>query len=113
MVNKQYIFIFILSVFVSSLSQILLKKSAQKEYSSRIREYLNWYVITAYSIFVLVTFVNIFAYKYIPVSYGAVLESLGYVFVAAFDRLFFKECVSIRKTFGLALIVAGAVIVCI
>ena len=42
MVNK-YMLLLVASVVVASLSQILLKKSAQKTYSSVIREYLNPY----------------------------------------------------------------------
>lgn len=112
MENKAYILIFIISVFISSASQILLKKSSRIKYKNRVREYLNAYVISAYSVFVLVTLINIYAFKYIPVSYGAVLESLGYVFVAVLDRIVFKEKVTARKCAGLIFIISGAVIVC-
>ena len=37
--------VFLGSVLISSVSQILLKKSADKTYDSRIREYLNPLVI--------------------------------------------------------------------
>ena len=46
-----HVFIYIFSVFISSVSQILLKTSANKKYESRIREYLNPRVIIAYGIF--------------------------------------------------------------
>ena len=39
-----YVLVLIFSVVLASFAQILLKKSASKTYSSRIREYLNWYV---------------------------------------------------------------------
>lgn len=113
MENKQYYLLFIGSVLFSSFSQILLKKSANKEYQNKLREYLNPYVISAYSIFVLVTVVNIYAYKFIPVSYGAVLESLGYIFVAVLDRIFFKVKVSLKKNLGLLIIMAGVIVICL
>ena len=47
--------ILILSVFIASVSQILLKISANKTYSSRIREYLNVYVIFGYGLLFLST----------------------------------------------------------
>ena len=44
---------------VASLSQILLKKSAAKTYSSVIREYLNPYVIAGYGMMVLSTLLTV------------------------------------------------------
>ena len=54
MVNK-YMLLLVASVIVASLSQILLKKSASKTYTSVIREYLNAYVIIGYGMMVLST----------------------------------------------------------
>ena len=53
--NEKILFciIFIFGVFISSISQIILKKSAQKKYENKIKEYLNPRVIFAYMIFVL------------------------------------------------------------
>ena len=42
--------ILILSVFIAAVSQILLKKSALKKYTSVIWEYLNPYVIVGYGL---------------------------------------------------------------
>ena len=39
------------SVFISSVSQILLKKAANKTYKDHIREYINPLVIFAYGMF--------------------------------------------------------------
>ena len=44
-----YILCMFLSVVVASISQILLKKSAMKQYSSVIREYLNVLVMAKVS----------------------------------------------------------------
>lgn len=41
------------STLISSLSQVMLKKSAQKTYPSKIREYLNPLVIIAYGLFLV------------------------------------------------------------
>lgn len=108
-----YILIFVFSVFLSSVSQMLLKKSTKKKYSSVIKEYMNIYVISGYSIFVIVTLINIYAFRYIPVSFGGALESLGYLFVAGLDYLIFHERISRRKMLGLLIIVSGVIIVCI
>lgn len=102
--------IFILSVAVSSASQILLKISANKEHGSAIKEYLNPWVITGYLLFFVSTLVTVYAYKSVPLSLGPVLESLGYVFVGILGFLVLKERISLRKFIGMALIVAGAIV---
>ena len=50
------------SVTVASFSQILLKKSAQKEHGSFLKEYLNVHVIVGYSLMVVSTLLTIFAF---------------------------------------------------
>jgi len=51
-----FVFVFLAAVFISSVSQILLKKSANKKYESTLKEYLNSLVIGAYLIFFVATF---------------------------------------------------------
>ena len=58
-----FIGIYLLGVLISSASQILLKKSADKKYSSKIKEYLNLNVIISYTIFFIATLITIFAFK--------------------------------------------------
>ena len=55
-----YIVIFLCSVLIASISQILLKKSANKQCDSKFKEYLNAPVIIAYFMF--------FAYGYYDVG---------------------------------------------
>ena len=102
--------IYIAGVFISAISQILLKKSANKKYSSKIREYLNPYVIVSYSIFVGATFCTIYAYKEVPLSLGPILASSEYIFVAVLSRLFLKERINFKKFIGLTVIVAGIIV---
>ena len=110
--NNKVLFslIFIFGVFISSLSQIILKKSAMSQYESKIKEYLNPKVIFAYTIFFGATFCSIFAYKVIPLSFGPILESAGYIFVSLFSWLLLKERISKRKIIGLILIIRGIAI---
>ena len=108
--NISYYGIFLFSVFISSVSQIILKKSANIKYENPIREYLNIRVIVAYSIFLLSSFVTIDAYKFVPVSIGPVLESAGYIFVTVLGYIFLKERVGKKKLLGLACILCGIVV---
>lgn len=99
--------IFIASVLVSSVSQVMLKKSANKEYSSKIKEYLNPLVIAAYGLFFLSTVVTVIAYKGVALSSGPILESSGYIFVAVLGVIFLKEHFTLKKIIGMALILVG------
>lgn len=113
MVNETlalYAGILLLGTFISAVSQVILKKAALKEYSSPIREYLNFPVIFAYSLFILTTLMCIFAYQVVPLSYGPVLESTSYLYVTLFGVLIFKEKITKKKVVALALILAGIVV---
>ena len=105
-----YIMLFIGSVFISSASQILLKRSADVKYESKIQEYLNPRVIIAYGIFFSASLITIIAYRGVPLSLGPVLEASGYVFVTILGRIFLHEKVSRRKLLGLFLILVGIVV---
>ena len=110
--NERIIFmgVYLLSVFVSSVSQVLLKKSADSKHKTRLAEYLNWRVILAYSLFIAATMITVLALRYIPVSLGVILESSGYIFVTILGVLFLKERVSRRKVVGLMIILCGIII---
>ena len=105
-----YICIFIVSVFLSSVSQIMLKLSAQKSYGSRLKEYLNPLVIVAYVLFFGCTLITLYALKVVPLSMSPVLEASGYIFVAALSRIFLKEKISKKKMLGLGVIICGILV---
>ena len=102
--------VFMFGTFISAVAQVLLMKSAMRSYDSTLAEYLNPFVITGYFIFFAATFCTMFAYKVVPLSLGPVLESTSYVYVTIFGVTFFKEKVSPRKLFALALIVVGILV---
>lgn len=110
--NEKILFalIFLFGVFISSISQIILKKAALKEYESKIKEYLNPRVIFAYTIFFGATLCSILAYRVIPLSLGPILESAGYIFVAFLSRMFLKEKISKQKVLGLSIIIIGIIV---
>ena len=57
-----YMLLMFAMTFLTGVSQVLLKKSANKTYEKWIEEYLNWQVILAYGIFFGVLLVNTYAY---------------------------------------------------
>ena len=105
-----YACLLLLGVFISSISQVMLKKAAAKHYDSVIREYLNPLVIFAYVLFVGTTFLSIFAYRGIPLSMGPVLEATGYLYVTVFGVTIFHEKINRKKLLALALIVSGIIV---
>lgn len=105
-----YAGVYVVSVFISSVSQVMLKTSAGRQYESRLREYLNPLVITAYALFFGCTFVSIYALKVVPLSMSPILEASGYIFVAVLSRIVLKERVTKKKAAGLAVILAGILI---
>jgi len=102
--------IMLLSVFISSISQMLLKKSSQREYSSHIKEYLNPLVIIAYTIFFCCTLISMYALKVVPLIFAPMIEASGYIFVTVFSNVFFKETFTKRQKLGMTLIIAGILI---
>ena len=100
--------ILLFSEFISSVSQILLKKAANRTYESPLKEYLNPLVIGAYGMFSVI--LAMLALKYVPLSMSPILESTGYIFVSVMGYFFLKEKFTKRKLAGFALILAGVII---
>lgn len=105
-----YFIIYILGVIISAIAQILLKKSANIERENKIKEYLNTKTIIAYIIFFSATLCTVFAYKYVPLSMGPILETTEYVFIAIFSYYLLKEKISKRKLIGLITIIIGILV---
>ena len=102
--------ILLFSVFISSVSQILLKKAANRTYESPLKEYLNPLVIGAYGMFFCSVILTMLALMYVPLSMSPILESTGYIFVSVMGYFFLKEKFTKRKLAGFALILAGVII---
>ena len=110
--SKLYVIIFLVSVFISACSQIVLKKSANKKYSNRIKEILNPMVIFAYGSFFIASLLTMFAYKGVALSMGPILEATSYLYIVVLSNLFLKERITKRKIVGNILIVSGILIAC-
>ncbi len=105
-----FFLIMIFSELLAATSQVLLKKSAQKEYPNFIREYLNILVITGYGLLVLSIIVGIFCYKVLGYLGVVVMEPIAYIMVMFFSRVIFKEKITVNKIIGMCLIIGGIVI---
>ena len=104
---EKYIIVWIISVLISSVAQVMLKAEADKKHESRLKEYLNPMVITAYGIFFLSTFLTMYALKYVPLTYSPIIEPLSYIFVPVIGVLVLKEKISRRRVLGIAVMLVG------
>jgi len=104
---NKYIIIFIVSVFFASISQIMLKKSANIQRKNKMSEYLNFYVIGSYSLLLLSTILTLLAYKEINLSLGYILESLGYIIIPLLSYIVLKEKLKKNHILGILLIIIG------
>lgn len=105
-----YSIFLLVGVFISAISQVMLKKAALKKYNNVVKEYLNPLVIFAYVLFVGTTFLSILAYRGIPLSMGPILEATSYIYVTIFGVRIFGEKINKKKIMSLSLIVMGIII---
>lgn len=106
-----YYLLVILFVLSAAWAQMLLKKGAQKQYSTFWRQYLNPCVIGGYSIMGAVLLLNVFCLSHgVQVKEIGGIESLSYLFVPCLSWLFLKERITWRKAGAIAVIMTGVVV---
>lgn len=106
-----YYFLCVCSVLAAAGAQMLLKKGAKIAYPNIIRQYLNPWVISGYSIMGASLLLNIFCLsRGILVKELGGIESLSYLFVPILSWLFFKEKITWRKAGAIALIMVGVLV---
>ena len=106
----RYLILMIIGELVASSSQILLKKSASRHYSSFIKEYLNILVIAGYGMLALSMLISIICYGGLGNMNVVVMEPIGYIIVMFLSRIFFNEKITIRKVSGMILLLAGILV---
>ena len=106
-IQLPYLLLYLGSVFLASVSQVLLKKAAMIKHASMLAEYLNWRVILGYGLFFGCTVLTMLAYRGIPLSLGPVLETTSYLYITFFGMTIFKEKITPRKVLALLLILTG------
>lgn len=106
-----YYLIAILVVFACACSQMLLKKGASIQYSSFIRQYLNFWVISGYGIMGFAVLMNVYCMsKGLQVKELSIIESLSYLFVPCLSWIFFSEKITKRKALAIVIILIGIVV---
>ena len=100
----------VVSALITALSQIILKKSANKTYKSMIFEYLNPYVLFSYACYVGVLVLNVFIYTKADYRFGVVINSMSTVFVMLLSHLILNESLTQKRVAGNIIIVCGILI---
>lgn len=108
--TMKYALLLLTGVFISTVSQVLLKKSALKKYDSIVQEYINPMVIAGYLLIAGTTFLSVMAYRVVPLSMGPILESTSYIYVTVFGIKFFNEKMNVRKLAALGTIMMGIIV---
>jgi drug/metabolite transporter (DMT)-like permease len=108
----KYFVIAIAAIILTAFAQILLKLGADKNINQTkwIKHYMSLYILVGYSIFFIVTIVNLYVYKYLPLKYSVILLPLVFFFVTVFSFLFFNEKLTKRKLMSYLLIIVGVVV---
>lgn len=98
----------ILSVLSSAVAQMLLKQGTKGQDASLLRQYLNIWVVSGYTILGAALLLNIFCISHgVQVKEIGGIESLSYLFVPCLSWLFFKERVTRRKMVAILIIMIG------
>lgn len=107
---NKYLLLKLISVLIASISQILLKKSANKTYNNKIKEYLNVLVTLGYTLFVISSLLSVISLQGITISYSSIVESLNYIIVPGMSYLLLKEKINKKQIIGMILIIIGLLI---
>jgi drug/metabolite transporter (DMT)-like permease len=99
------------AVLLTAVSQILLKIGANKSRNMNFfLSYFNPYVILGYFLFVIVTLMNLYAYKQIPLKMAVIFLPFTYVFVSLFSLVLLKEKMTKNQIIGSCIILFGVFI---
>lgn len=107
--NISYVLAF-LAVFVASVSQILLKQSAQIEHKNIIFKFLNWRVILGYALLFGTTIINVFAYRGIELKVTPMIESTGIIWVTILAVFLLGERPTKRALLSIAVTIVGIIV---
>ena len=107
--NISYVLAF-LAVFVASLSQILLKQSAEKEHKNFFMKFLNWRVILGYALLLGSTVINVFAYRGVELKVTPMIESTGIIWVTVLAFMFLGERPTKRGILSILITILGIIV---
>ncbi len=103
------VFLVVLTSFISAISQLLLKLSANEQRNGWL-EYFNIKVITAYFLLGFTILINAFAMRWLSYKFAVSISSSSYIFVLVLGKWGLGETLDRSKIWGMFLILIGIVI---
>jgi drug/metabolite transporter (DMT)-like permease len=100
----------LMGVFLTAISQLLMKQGARKAAKGRWHLYLNRYTLTAYFTLAVVTLLSLYAYKEIPLKMGLALAPLALILVGLLSSWLLGERLTRMQILGAAVILIGVTI---
>ncbi|MBR2810478.1 MAG: multidrug transporter [Solobacterium sp.] len=104
------VLIMLAGVTIAALSQLILKKAADKHYDSLIQQYMNVPVMLGYGMMFGSTFCTILAHRKLPLSWSPLWDAASQILVILIGLLVLHEKISKRKAAGFCLMIAGILI---
>lgn len=102
--------IMMLSVFLASIAQIPLKKSAIRSENIDARYFVNVNTATGYAMMFIASLLSFWSIRKLGIQTAAMIETTGYVYVIIIGRFVFKERFTIRSLLACAFIIGGIII---
>lgn len=104
----RYYIILALTVVMTSVSQVLMKKGAME--SGFLRLYFNVYTLSGYFLLFCVTLLNLFVLRGVALKMMVVFLPFNYILVLAAAMIVFGEKISYRQYIGSGIVIAGVII---
>ncbi|OHD36278.1 MAG: hypothetical protein A2015_03150 [Spirochaetes bacterium GWF1_31_7] len=106
-----FYFIAFLAILITGFSQILLKIGSIKNKNKKnIKLFLNIHVFIGYFLFIIVTLLNLYVFKYLPIKFNIVLIPISIVNVFILSVIILKEKISKNKIIGGSIVLLGVII---
>ncbi len=104
-----YIAVLVVMTFLGATASLFLKKASGSEGILALMQNVNFYL--GGMLYLLAAVLNIYILKFLEYSVVLPLTSLTYIWTMALSYFVLKEKITGRKMLGVALILAGAVVV--
>lgn len=102
--------LYVVSGMMVAVSQLLLKLSANQEYGSFMKQFLNIKVFCGYGLLFCSMVINMLAMRYMDYKFAPILSTISYVFVLLFSVSLLKERISKKKYIGTVMIFVGIIL---
>lgn len=121
--NPTYLLLILVTVFMSAMAQVLLKMGANTISSEGLtgfnmqslgvflRLLMDWHIALGFAIYVLSAAMWIWVLTKVDISLAYPFVSLSFLITLGFGVLLFNEPLTLMKSLGTALIIAGCLLI--